>query len=86
MVLAEGVLYVYFSRPNDTVPTCPSIDPVRFGPFDFVQITYQSLRVGPDGDPLAWVDRSGLWRVEGDRSETDTEWWYSDVVITDRKE
>lgn len=78
-------LYAYFSRPNDDVETQPAIDPVRFGPYEeFVQLTYQELRSGPDGDAVAWISPAGEWRVWGDRSEHDSGYWYSDVVITDR--
>jgi hypothetical protein len=45
-----------------------------FGPFEFVQLTYGSLRVGPDGDIFFATHANGLWITE------DGEAW-SDVVI-----
>lgn len=35
----------------------------KIGPFpEFLQITYKSLRVGPDGDDIAWLEDDGDWR------------------------
>lgn len=75
---------VWFSRPNDTIPDQPPIDPVKLGPFDeFVQLTYSEMRAGPNGDRIAWMDCDSVWRVEGDRSATDHDYWYSDIVINE---
>ncbi len=52
------------------------VEPRSFGPYPFVQLTYEGLRVGPDGDDLAFYD-GGYWRLVSD----DTRW--SDVVIYD---
>ena len=49
----------------------------EYGPFPFVQLTYDSLRVGPDGDEFAAYDPEGYWFREGFR---DMEKW-SDVII-----
>ena len=47
-----------------------------YGPFDYAQITYDTLRVGPDGADFAFYDpEKGEW-TQGDSSE-----WYSDIVI-----
>lgn len=78
-------LYVYFSRPNDTIEFQPPIDPVCFGPFEFVHLTYSEIRTDTR-DPLAWLTRGdGVWRIRGDRSEEDLDYWYSDVVVTDQR-
>lgn len=45
-----------------------------YGPFDFVQLTYELLRVGPDGDEFAHYS-NGWWQVIADQSE------WSDVII-----
>lgn len=53
-----------------------------FGPFPFVQLTYEILRVGPEGDDFAWFDpEEGAWFCK----ETGDEWW-SDVVIWGKEE
>ena len=56
----------------------------EFGPFEFAQLTYEGLRVGPDGDWIAnYVD--GFWRLTDESVKTISpeeliqEW--SDVVI-----
>ena len=55
----------------------------EFGPFDFVQLTYEGLRIAPDGDWLAnYTD--GFWRLTDEKltmsqEELDQEW--SDVII-----
>lgn len=68
-------LYVHFSsseRENEP--------PRVLGPYDeFVQLTYNLLRSGPDGDPLATVDADGFWRI-GDEGLT-----YTDIVVSARK-
>jgi hypothetical protein len=77
--------FVFFSRPNDTEENQPPIDPVRFGPFsEFMQLTYNELRSGPDGDFIAYIDPDGVWRIHDDRSATDKDYWYSDLVITNQ--
>lgn len=48
----------------------------EYGPFDFVQLTYMELRVGPDGDPFAYYRvGEGMWVLLGE------DVMYSDVVI-----
>jgi hypothetical protein len=44
------------------------------GPFEFVQLTYADLRVGPDGDEYA-SNRAGDWVIDGDQSV------WSDIII-----
>ena len=48
----------------------------EYGPYPFVQLTCDLLRVGPDGDILATF-RGGGWCIEGD----DPSNYYSDVEI-----
>ena len=68
-------------------------DSVELGPFpDYVEITYEYLRVGPDGEHVASF-ADGLW-VIGYDSETHGHWTrltpaehgarFSDIVITAR--
>lgn len=33
---------------------------LTYGPFEFVQLTYDSLRVGPDGDEVGYF-KDGFW-------------------------
>jgi hypothetical protein len=49
----------------------------QLGTFDFVQLTYNYLRVGPDGDEIMTFDGDlGVWySLSGD----DTEW--TDIII-----
>ena len=56
---------------------CGSEDRVsgQYGPFSFVQLTYNTLRAGPDSDDLAYAGSDGFWRVGDDRES------WSDVVI-----
>ena len=58
--------------------------PFEFAPFEFAQLTYDGLRVGPDGAWLAnWID--GFWRITNEEIKTVTaeelEQEWSDVVI-----
>jgi hypothetical protein len=49
----------------------------EYGPFPFVQLTYNWLRVGPDGDDLAFFDfEEGDWLPNAEPAVK-----YSDVVI-----
>jgi hypothetical protein len=56
----------------------------EFGPFEFVQLTYEGLRIAPDGDWLANYTE-GFWRLTNEAVKTITaeelqqEW--SDVII-----
>lgn len=45
-----------------------------YGPYPFVQMTYESLRVGPDGDHLSFFN--GDWQDPDDPTRK-----WSDVVI-----
>lgn len=39
---------------------------IDYGPFPFVQLTYESLRAGPEGEEFAYLHSDdGLWRVFG---------------------
>jgi hypothetical protein len=67
-------LYLTFSRGRDDKE-----GPI-LGPFDWVQLTYDEIRVSPNGDPVALFDE-GDWHLYGDtNSGLDREPW-SDVVI-----
>jgi hypothetical protein len=44
------------------------------GPFEFAQLTYADLRVGPDGDEYA-SNRAGEWVIDSDQSV------WSDIII-----
>ena len=47
-----------------------------YGPFPFVQLTYDALRVGPNGDELASFDgHNGTWFILPELSE------WSDIII-----
>ena len=48
-----------------------------FGPFEFVQLTYEDLRVGPDGESFATMNGNAEWTIDQDESGT----VYSDVII-----
>jgi hypothetical protein len=55
----------------------------EFGPFDFVQLTYNTLRVSPNGDELAhYADTPNEWRLWEHADQN----WYSDVIIYDAGE
>jgi predicted nucleic acid-binding protein len=55
-----------------------------FGPYDFVQLTHDSLRVGEDGTILAALDDQGDWQVLDSRDDAAAMRW-SDVVIAERQ-
>lgn len=40
---------------------------LMFGPFDFVQLTYELLRVGPDGDDIAVINEDNDWILQPDQ-------------------
>lgn len=59
----------------------------EFGPFPFVQMTYNSLRTGPDGETFAvFYPESQEWRLlstaHEDQSEKKPVWWSDFVVYT----
>lgn len=52
-----------------------------FGPFEYAELTYETLRYGPNGDTLAFWDASvGDWRLAADAGPYAGE-TYSDAVI-----
>lgn len=61
----------------------------EYGPFPFAQLTYETLRVGPDGEHLAvWLDELQEWiplpenpHYMGNTAFAGPKVWYSDVVI-----
>ena len=77
--------YIRFERGRDGI-TGPT-----FGPFDWVQMTYETLRVSPDGKPLAtFLNHKGDWLFDyiiGSDLEkmvvsvTDEDQRYSDIII-----
>lgn len=41
---------------------------VTLGPFEYVELTYNILRVGPDGNAIGYFEvRDGTWRLNDDR-------------------
>lgn len=58
------------------------LEPVRLGPYEWVQLTYNDLRISPDGDIIAWCNYSGgLWKVLDEvlpEGKPDT---WSDIII-----
>lgn len=52
----------------------------QLGPFPFVQVTYDRLRVGPDGNDLAVLGSDGDWHLVGADWGTQAGPW-SDIVI-----
>lgn len=71
-------MHIRFFNPNDSIeytPERPEEDYVA-GPFpmDTLQVTYTDLRVGIDGDSVAFYDTErGQWRLVGD-FPTDGKW------------
>lgn len=63
---------VEFSRPRDEV------DGPKFGPFEWVQLTYEGLRVSPDGEHIAYY-ADGEWVIAVEWAESEET--YSDIVI-----
>ena len=49
-----------------------------FGPYEFVQATYASIRVGPDGDRFIAHFEEGWWVTE------DGQRWSDFIVCTDQ--
>lgn len=45
------------------------------GPYPYVQLTYEMLTVGPDGEELAHYDGSEWWLLGSERGH------YSDIVV-----
>lgn len=43
----------------------PALDEenLRLGPYPFVQLTYGFLRIGPDGDTLAYLNDADEWEL-----------------------
>ena len=71
--------FVRFERGRDGI-----VGPT-FGPFPFVQITYETLRVGPDGDEFAYLHKDGDWYLTDEHTPValrSTE-GYSDIIIYD---
>jgi hypothetical protein len=64
-------------------PECPREDRVgkELGPFpDFLQLTYEDLRIGPDGDVIAQYNlNTGHWCFRENFRDNNEEW--SDIVI-----
>lgn len=59
--MAEAPVLILFETPSED-----RVSPL-YGPYPFAQITYTSLRVGPDGDDLALFDPEGdVWHLVDD--------------------
>jgi hypothetical protein len=66
---SDPVLYVRFEhRQEDRMSE-------KYGPFPFVQLTYDGLRVGEDGDEWLGEYENGLWHCTRDGQS------YTDIVI-----
>lgn len=53
---------------DDRYPDVPDDIPgsvVELGPFDYVELTYEMLRVGPEGEEIGGF-MNGLWWLSGD--------------------
>lgn len=78
------MVYVHFECSealfeNGTVPP-EHVESLTIGPFDFVQMTYEWFRVGPEGDHVA-VHKDGLWYIVADE-DRDGPVMNSDTVRT----
>lgn len=58
---------------NESHPEGP--DERTVGTFDWLQLTYQTLRLSPDGDDLANFTSDGYWELEADKST------WSDLIL-----
>lgn len=47
----------------------------EYGPYPFVQFTHEILRIGPDGDDLAYL-------IDGDWRICDDEQTWTDVIVS----
>ena len=61
-----GTLFVHFEA-SETLYEGEVVAPdqperLTIGPFEFVQLTYEWLRIGPDGEHFA-IHRDGLWEI-----------------------
>lgn len=72
-------VYVRFERGRDGI-----VGPT-FGPFPFAQVTYSTLRVGPDGDDLAYLNDDGDWELRIGTSAPLQLWtgtiYFSDFIV-----
>jgi hypothetical protein len=63
-------MHVRFERSDGTLERIdegdlPNVsEQVIVGPFEWVQLTYEELRVAPDGDVIAYLDE-GDWTIVG---------------------
>ena len=67
-------VYVEFMNYNDELQA--DNPDICKGPYPFVQVTYEYLRHGEDGNDLAWLI-DGYWVVEGEPDKV-----YSDFVVS----
>ena len=47
---------------------------------DFVQTSFDMLRVGPEGDFIGHVDSNGVCRLDDEADRPDV--WYTDVTVS----
>lgn len=67
-------MYVRFERGRDDV--CGPV----LGPYEWVQQTYEDLRVSPDGEIIAqWVVKAGEWFIVSGEHEDE---FYSDFIVS----
>lgn len=50
---------------------------------EFVQITYEEVRFGPEGEHVAFYDtKEGVWRMHPKHETGDPHEWYTDVTVS----
>lgn len=72
------VTYIRFERGRHGI-----VGPI-FGPFEWVQLTYGHIRIGPEGEDFAFLDEpGGDWIIYDDvvLPQGHTDRHYSDVII-----
>lgn len=47
---------------------------------EFVQVTYDMLRIGPDGDFIGRTDSDGTWHLDDESDFPDR--WYTDFTVS----
>ena len=52
---------ITFTRSDAMAETHGPLDVLTLTADDFVQLTYEELRAGPNGDPLAFIHGGGGW-------------------------
>lgn len=81
-------MHVRFERSEPAAERAAGFPPVViFGPYEYVQLTYEEIRVSPDGAPLAHIS-GGVWLLSDENPEVRNRasaenilHYYSDVVV-----